>query len=177
MINQDYSPPLDLIWNVGLWICFQFSCPCMRPHPYLGKLWINFIHTWQKDNKRCYTWAHNFVSWCDQRWPTGSHFRCKKKHPGVQHVLKHFLDMHLPILFKLGTQIMNDGLFMHVIIFWDNIQDGRLVAILLLNSVPSHFLDMQGPILFKRDKCHKCSCMSHDHSSQLCIHIHLVNMG
>ena len=59
-------------------------------------------------------------------------------------------------LFKLGRQIMNDGLYMHVIVFRDNIQDSRLVAILLLKSVPNHFPDMHGPILLKLDKCHKC---------------------
>ena len=33
--------------------------------------------------------------------------------------------------------------------FPEQIQDGRLVAILLLKCVPNHFSDMQGPILFK----------------------------
>ena len=54
------------------------------------------------------------------------------------------------MLFKLGTQIMNDGLHMHVIFFFqDEIQDGRLVAILFLKCVPNHLSDMHGPILFK----------------------------
>ena len=57
--------------------------------------------------------------------------------------------MQLPILLKLGTQIKNDGLHMHVIYFHDQIQDGRLVAILLLKCVPNHFSDIHGPILFK----------------------------
>ena len=57
--------------------------------------------------------------------------------------------MHLPMLLKLGTQIMNDGLHMDVIFFRDQIQDGRLLAILLLKCVPNHFSDMRGPILFK----------------------------
>ena len=42
----------------------------------------------------------------------------------VEHVLNHFSDMHLPILFKLGTQIINNGLHMHVILFRDQIKDG-----------------------------------------------------
>ena len=62
--------------------------------------------------------------------------------------------MHLPMLFKPGTQIMNDGLHMHIILLRHQIQDGRLVAILLLKCVPNHFSDMHGPILFKLGKCH-----------------------
>ena len=38
------------------------------------------------------------------------------KTPSVEHILKHFSDMHLPMLFNLGTQIMNYGLHMHVIL-------------------------------------------------------------
>ena len=38
---------------------------------------------------------------------------------------------------------------MHVIVFPEKIQDGRLTAILLLKSVPNHFSDVHGPILFK----------------------------
>ena len=41
----------------------------------------------------------------------------KKQQPGVKHVLNHFSDMHLPILFKLGKPIKNDGLHKHVIFF------------------------------------------------------------
>ena len=54
----------------------------------------------------------------DPRWPTGGHFS-SKKNPDVEHVLNHFSDMHLPMLFKLGTQITNDGLHMHIIFFFD----------------------------------------------------------
>ncbi len=55
-----------------------------------------------------------------------------EKNPDVEHVLNHFSDMHLPILFKFVAQIMNYGLHMLVILFQDQIQDGRLSAILLL---------------------------------------------
>ena len=44
----------------------------------------------------------------DPRWPTGGHFGYKK--PDIEHVLNRFSDTHLPVLFKLGTQIKNDGL-------------------------------------------------------------------
>ena len=57
--------------------------------------------------------------------------------------------MHLLMLFKLGTQLKNDGLHMYVILFRDQIQDGRLAATLLLKCVLNHFLNMHGPILFK----------------------------
>ena len=46
--------------------------------------------------------------------------------------------------------MLSDGFHMHYIIFFqDQIQDGRMVAILLLKRVPNHFSDMHGPILFK----------------------------
>ena len=44
---------------------------------------------------------------------------------------------------------MNDGFHMHVIFVWDQIQEGLLVAILLLKYVPKNLSDMHGPILFK----------------------------
>ena len=56
--------------------------------------------------------------------------------------------MHFPILLKLGKQITNDGLHMHIILFRDQLQDGRLVAILLRKRVPNNFSHMHGPILF-----------------------------
>ena len=76
-----------------------------------------------------------------------------------------FSDVHLP-MFKLGTQIKNDSLHFHVsvIFFRDHIQDGRLMAILLLKCVPNHFSDMHGPILFKLG-----TSTAHDG-----IHIHLT---
>ena len=99
------------------------------------------------------------------------------KKSDVEHVHNHFSDMYLPMLFNLGALLMNDGLHKHVIFFQYQIHDGRLVAILLLKHVPNHFLNMHGPVLIKLGKCHKWSCMSHDHSSQLHIHINLVNMA
>ena len=71
-----------------------------------------------------------------------------KKKPGVEHVLNHFSDMHLTILFKLGTQITNDGLHKHVIFFRDQVQDGWLAAILvgkknLMLNTSNHFSDKQ----------------------------------
>ena len=44
---------------------------------------------------------------------------------------------------------MNNGLHMHAIFFQDQIQDGRLAAILLPKHVPNHFSDLHGEILFK----------------------------
>ena len=69
--------------------------------------------------------------------------------PDVEHILKHFSDRHLPILFKLGTQITNNGLHKHVIFFRDQIQDGLIEAISLLKRFHNHFSDMHGLILFK----------------------------
>ena len=60
--------------------------------------------------------------------------------------------MHLPMLFKQSKQKKNHGLHMHVILFFHPIQDGRLVAILLLERVPNHFSDMHGLILLKLGK-------------------------
>ena len=57
--------------------------------------------------------------------------------------------MHLLMLLKFGTTIRNDGLQRHVIYFRDQIQDGRLVAILLLKCVPNHCSDLHGLILLK----------------------------
>ena len=57
--------------------------------------------------------------------------------------------MHLPLLFKLGIQIRNNVLHKGVNFFHDQLQDGRLVAILLLQCFPDHLSDMHGPILFK----------------------------
>jgi len=53
------------------------------------------------------------------------------------------------MLFKLVKQIKNDGSRVHVILFRDHIQDGRLAAILLLERVPNPFSDVHGPTLFK----------------------------
>ena len=45
--------------------------------------------------------------------------------------------MHLPMLFKLGRQIKNDGLHMQVIFFFRHqIQDDRLPAILVEKNYP-----------------------------------------
>ncbi len=95
--------------------------------------------------------THDFVLQCDSKVADWQPFCCEKtpKKPDIEHVLNHFSDMHLLILLKLCTQIRNDGLHMHIILFRDQIKDGRLVAILLLNRVPNHFLNMHGPILFK----------------------------
>ena len=59
-----------------------------------------------------------------------------KKTPGVQHVVNYFSDIHLLILFKLVTQIMNDSLHKHIIFFRDQIKDGRLAAILVVKKTP-----------------------------------------
>ena len=42
-----------------------------------------------------------------------------KKPTHVEHVLNHFSDMHLLILFKLGKQTMNDGLHMRNNFFFE----------------------------------------------------------
>ena len=68
---------------------------------------------------------------------------------GVEHFLNHFLKMHLSNRFKLGRKRKNDGLHKHAIYFRDQIQDGQLVAILLLQCIANHFSDMYRPILFK----------------------------
>ena len=48
----------------------------------------------------------------DPRWPSGGHFslKTKTKKNCVKHVLSHFSNMHLPMLFKLGTQVKNNDL-------------------------------------------------------------------
>ena len=58
-----------------------------------------------------------FVMWSKMAdWWTGGHFSWKKQ-PGIKHILNHFSNMHLPILFKLGKQITNGGFHMHVNFF------------------------------------------------------------
>ena len=57
--------------------------------------------------------------------------------------------MHSLMLFKLGTRMKNDGLHTNFIYFRDQIQDGRLVAPLLLKRAHNHFSDTHSPILFK----------------------------
>ena len=66
-----------------------------------------------------------------------------------QRFLGYACPWHTFNLFKLGTYLMNDGLHMHVIFLQDQIKDGRLVAIGLLECVPNHFSDRHDPILFK----------------------------
>uniref|UniRef100_A0A8C4X054 Uncharacterized protein n=1 Tax=Eptatretus burgeri TaxID=7764 RepID=A0A8C4X054_EPTBU len=51
--------------------------------------------------------------------------------------------------FKLCAQMTNDGFHMHAVRFRDQIQDGRLAAILLLKRVHNHFSNIHGSILFK----------------------------
>ena len=41
-----------------------------------------------------------------------------KKKPDVEHVLNHFSDMHLPMLFKLGKQIMDVAFLQRHVIFF-----------------------------------------------------------
>ena len=91
-----------------------------------------------------------FFSRSDPRWPTGGHFSCKK--PDVEQVLNNFSDIHLPMLFKFSKQIKNGASKVHVALFRDQIQNGLLAAILLLERVINHFSNMHGPILFKLGK-------------------------
>ena len=144
-----YYLQLDFVQNGGLWIWSRFSCPCVRVCVHMSatisRTCMNQFYSYLvKHNKWWHTYVCHFVSRCDQRWPIGSHFSYKKN--GVKHVLNHFSDIHLPILFNLGTQIMNDGL--HAIFFQDQIQHGRLATILLLKCVPNNFSDRHSPISF-----------------------------
>ena len=60
--------------------------------------------------------------------------------------------LHLPMLTKLDKQLGNDDLHLHVICFRDQIHDGRLSDILLLQCVPKHFSDVRSlNLLFKLD--------------------------
>ena len=54
-------------------------------------------------------------------WLPGGHFSCNKK-TAIEHVLHHFSDMNLLIMFNLGTQIKNDGLHKHIIFFGDQLK-------------------------------------------------------
>ena len=47
-------------------------------------------------------------------------------------VRNHISDVYRSILFVLGTETAHDGIHMHVNVFCDQIQDGRLVAILVI---------------------------------------------
>ena len=128
----------------GLGLVRLSVCPCIRPQPYLVHVWTNFVQTWYNDNTWRYTNAHYFVSRFVQKWLTGGHFICKNQ------MLNTSLTIYRTCiyLFKLGTHLRNDGLHTCVILFWDQIQDGWLEAILLLKRVPNHFSDMYGPIIF-----------------------------
>ena len=127
----------------GLGLVRLSVCPCIRPQPYLVHVWTNFVQTWYNDNTWRYTNAHYFVSRFVQKWLTGGHFICKNQ------MLNTSSTIYRTYLFKLGTHLRNDGLHTCVILFWDQIQDGWLEAILLLKRVTNHFSDMHGPILFK----------------------------
>ena len=43
--------------------------------------------------------------------------------------------MHLPMLFKLGTPMKNNGLHKYIILFRDQIKDGRLAVILVVKKI------------------------------------------
>ena len=72
------------------------------------------------------TFDHQSFSRSDARWPIGGHFSWKKK-PDVEHTLNNFSDLHLPMLFKLGTSTVHDGIHMHPTLFCGLIKDGPLV--------------------------------------------------
>ena len=69
------------------------------------------------------------------------------KKPDVEHVLNHFSDMHLPMLFNLGTQISSDGL--HTVCTSFVFQIRSNMAVLSLKHVPNHVSDRRDLILFK----------------------------
>ena len=52
----------------------------------------------------------------------------------LKRVPNHLSDIHGLILFKLGTQIMNDGIYAHLTLFCDLIIDGRLAAIFVVHK-------------------------------------------
>ena len=76
-------------------------------------------------NDGLHIYAHHSSSRSDPTWPNGGHFSCKK--PDVEHILNHFSDMHVPILFNLGTSTVHDGIHVPLTLFCDLIKDGRLV--------------------------------------------------
>ena len=80
--------------------------------PFLRHAQSDLDQTWHKHSTQWHTLALNFILRSDQRWLTDRlvAILVVKKTPDVEHVLNHLSDMHLPMLFKLGTQIMNDGL-------------------------------------------------------------------
>ena len=49
-------------------------------------------------------------------------------------VPNHFADMHGPILFKLATSTVQDGIYVNLTLFCDVIKDGRLAAILVAHK-------------------------------------------
>ena len=71
-----------------------------------------------------YTLAPYYILPSDQRWLTGTLAAILVvEKPCVEHILNHFSDVHLPILFKIGKD--NEyGLHKHAIWFQDQMQDG-----------------------------------------------------
>ena len=45
------------------------------------------------------------------------------KKPDVEHVLNHFSDTHFPMLLKLGTCTVHDGIHVHLTLFCDLLKD------------------------------------------------------
>ena len=149
-IIDGYLPPLDLVRNGGAYgfgLDFRVhACVCNHISDMYGP--ISFV----LGTKTKHDGLHKHIIFVHDAVKEGRLAAILiVENPHVEHVLNHLSDMHLPILFKFGTQIMNDGLHKHVIfiLFRDQFQDGRLAAILLLKHVPNHFSDMHDLILFK----------------------------
>ena len=77
---------------------------------------------------------------------TGNHFSCKK-YTLYRTRTKPFLTHAFTDVVQTWQGMMAD--ICTSFYFQDQIQDGRLVAILLLKCLPNHFSDMHDPILFE----------------------------
>ena len=96
-------------------------------------------------------------------------------------VLNHFSDNNLPILFKLGTQIKNDGFHTHIIFFRDQIEERWLSGGHFscknpdIEHVLTHFSDMYLQMLFKLGTQITRSAPGREHTSARLISLRFVS--
>ena len=103
--------------------------PCRtRPQPFIGREYIDLVQTWHPDNEWWLTYYTPVFFWyhIQDGWLVTILL--------VKCVPNHFSEMHSPILFKLDTSTVHDGIHMLLTLFCDLIKDGRLAAIAFVHK-------------------------------------------
>ena len=109
-------------WVGGLWIWSQFSCLYVHVSTAISQTCLDrfYLYLAQQQHKTVHICMPYFFENQIQDGRLAANLVVKK--PDVEHVLNHLLDMHVPMLFKLGTQIKNDGLHKSLIFFFHKIR-------------------------------------------------------